>query len=252
MLVVENEMRDDRSVVNLLKTDYTFVNQRLAEHYGIQDIYGNEFRRIAVSDSKRQGLLGHASLMAVTSYPNRTAPTIRGSGVLEQLLARRRRRRPPMFPALKEEAGGKVLTMRARMEEHRTSPQCAFATGSWTRSALRWRTSTVSASARRLVDSNDGAIDSSGVLPDGTRSTGRWVLRDILVGKKRERVRGELHRTAPDLCSGRGVEEYDRPIIRKIAREAAPDDHRWSSIIFSIVKSKPFQMSQARGAMKLW
>ena len=186
-LVVENEMRDDRSVVNLLKTDYTFVNQRLAEHYGIQDIYGNEFRRIAVTDSKRQGLLGHASLMAVTSYPNRTAPTIRGKWVLEQLLGTPPPPPPANVPALKEEAGGKVLTMRARMEEHRTSPQCAvchrimdpigFALENFD-GLGKWRDA--------YVDSNDGAIDSSGVLPDGTPFDGPVGLRDILVGKKRD------------------------------------------------------------------
>jgi hypothetical protein len=248
-LVVENEMRDDRSVVNLLKTDYTFVNQRLAEHYGIQDIYGNEFRRIAVTDSKRQGLLGHASLMAVTSYPNRTAPTIRGKWVLEQLLGTPPPPPPANVPALKEEAGGKVLTMRARMEEHRTSPQCAvchrimdpigFALENFD-GLGKWRDA--------YVDSNDGAIDSSGVLPDGTPFDGPVGLRDILVGKKRDVFVENFTERLLTYALGRGVEEYDRPIIRKIAREAAPDDHRWSSIIFSIVKSKPFQMSQARGA----
>jgi hypothetical protein len=247
-LVVESSMHEDRPVIDLLKTDYTFVNQRLAEHYGITGIYGNEFRRIPVTDTKRQGLLGHASLMAVTSYPNRTAPTIRGKWVLEQLLGTPPPPPPPNVPALKEEASGKVLTMRQRMEEHRVSPQCAvchrimdpigFALENFD-GLGKWRES--------YAEAADGSIDPSGVLPDGTGFDGPVGLRDILVSKKREVFVENFTERLLTYALGRGVEEYDRPVVRRIVREAAPDDQRWSSIILGIVKSKPFQMNQARG-----
>ncbi len=247
-LVVESTMREDRSVVDLLTTNYTYVNQRLAEHYGIPDIYGNEFRRVPVTDPKRQGLLGHASLMAVTSYPNRTAPTIRGKWVLEQLLGAPPPPPPPNVPALKEEPGGKVLTMRQRMEEHRVSPQCAvchrimdpigFALENFD-GLGKWRDT--------YADASEGSIDSSGVLPDGTAFDGPVGLRDILVNKKRDVFVENFTERLLTYALGRGVEQYDRPVIRKIVRDATPDDQRWSSIILGIVKSKPFQMIQTRG-----
>jgi hypothetical protein len=247
-LVLESTLREDRSVADLLNTNYTFVNQRLAEHYGIKGIYGSEFQRIAVTDPKRQGLLGHASIMAVTSYPDRTAPTIRGKWVLEQLLGTPPPPPPPNVPALKEDSTVRVLTMRQRMEEHRASPQCAvchrimdpigFALENFD-GLGRWRD----------VDGEEGTtkIDSSGVLPDGTGFDGPVGLRDILVAKRSMFVETFTERLLT-YGLGRGVEQYDAPVIRKIVREAASGDYRWSSIILGIVKSKPFQMSQTRGA----
>jgi hypothetical protein len=247
-LVLESTLREDRSVADLLNTDYTFLNQRLAEHYGIKGIYGSEFRRVAVSDPKRQGLLGHASIMTVTSYPDRTAPTIRGKWVLEQLLGTPPPPPPPNVPALKEDSTVKVLTMRQRMEEHRASPQCAvchrimdpigFALENFD-GLGRWRD----------TDGEEGTtkIDSSGVLPDGTAFDGPVGLRAILVAKRSMFVQTFTERLLT-YALGRGTEQYDAPVIRKIVREAASGDYRWSSIILGIVKSKPFQMIQTRGA----
>src|SRR5205807_1542501 len=165
-LLIESTLRENRSVADLLNTDYTFVNQRLAEHYGIEGIYGSEFRRVAVSDPKRQGLLGQASILTVTSYPNRTAPTIRGKWVLEQILGTPPPPPPPNVPSLKEDASTKAMTMRQRMEEHRASPQCAachrlmdpigFALENFD-GLGRWRDV--------ASEEGTGAIDSSGVLP---------------------------------------------------------------------------------------
>jgi hypothetical protein len=247
-LVLESTLREDRSVAALLNTNYTFVNQRLAAHYGIKGVYGSEFQRVAVNDPKRQGLLGHASIMAVTSYPDRTAPTIRGKWVLEQLLGTPPPPPPANVPALKEDSTVKVLTMRQRMEEHRASPQCAvchrimdpigFALENFD-GLGRWRD----------FDGEEGTtkIDSSGVLPDGTAFDGPVGLRDILVAKRGMFVETFTERLLT-YGLGRGTEQYDAPVIRKIVREAAPDDYRWSSIILGIVKSKPFQMIQTRGA----
>jgi hypothetical protein len=240
-LLVESTLREDRSVADLLKTDYTFVNQRLAEHYGIKGVYGNEFRRVAVNDPNRQGLLGQASIMTVTSYPNRTAPTIRGKWVLEQLLGTPPPPPPPNVPALKDDGSTKTLTMRQRMEEHRASPQCAvchrmmdplgFALENFD-GIGRWRDS---------FAEGTGAIDPSGVLPDGTTFEGPVGLREILVSKRDMFVETFTERLLT-YALGRGIEQYDAPIIRRIVREASSDDQRWSSIILGIVKSNPFQM----------
>jgi Protein of unknown function (DUF1592)/Protein of unknown function (DUF1588)/Protein of unknown function (DUF1587)/Protein of unknown function (DUF1585)/Protein of unknown function (DUF1595) len=247
-LLLESTLHEDRSVADLLKTNYTFVNQRLAEHYGIKGIYGNEFRRVPVEDPRRQGLLGQASIMTVTSYPNRTAPTIRGKWVLEQLLGTPPPPPPPNVPALKEDSAVKVLTMRQRMEEHRASPQCAvchrimdplgFALENFD-GLGKWRD----------TDGEEGTerIDSSGVLPDGTLFNGPVGLREIMVRRSDLFVENFTERLLT-YALGRGVEQYDRPVIRKIVRETAVDDHRWSAIILAIIKSKPFQMIQTRGA----
>jgi hypothetical protein len=186
--------------------------------------------------------------MTVTSYPDRTAPTIRGKWVLEQLLGTPPPPPPPNVPALKEDSSVKVLTMRQRMEEHRASPQCAvchrimdpigFALENFD-GIGRWRE----------VDGEGQTtkIDSSGVLPDGTEFDGPTGLRDIMVSKRGLFVETFTERLLT-YALGRGTEQYDAPVIRKIVREAKPDDYRWSSIILGIVKSKPFQMIQSRGA----
>jgi Protein of unknown function (DUF1592)/Protein of unknown function (DUF1588)/Protein of unknown function (DUF1587)/Protein of unknown function (DUF1585)/Protein of unknown function (DUF1595) len=241
-LLVESTLREDRSVTDLLTTDYTFVNQRLAEHYGMKGIYGNEFRRVPVSDQNHVGLLGQASIMTVTSYPNRTAPTIRGKWVLEQLLGTPPPPPPPNVPALKDDGAVKTLTMRQRMEEHRASPQCAvchrlmdpigFALENYD-GIGRWRDS--------AEEGGSAAIDSSGVLPDGTEFNGPAGLREILVAK-REMFAETFTERLLTYGLGRGLEEYDAPIIRKIVRDASAGDQKWSSIVLGIVNSNPFQM----------
>ena len=148
--MVESTLRENRSVADLLITDYTFLNQRLADHYGFKGVYGNEFRRVALTDPRRHGLLGQASILTVTSYPNRTAPTIRGKWVLLQILGTPPPPPPPNVPSLKDDATTKNLTMRQRMELHRSNPTCAACHRLMDPSALRSRTSMVLAS---------GAID---------------------------------------------------------------------------------------------
>jgi len=240
-LLIESTLREDRSVADLLNTDYTFVNQRLAEHYGIKGIYGSEFRRVALDDPKRYGLLGQASVLTVTSYPNRTAPTIRGKWVLEQLLGTPPPPPPPNVPSLKDDASTKTMTMRERMEEHRANPTCAVCHKMMDPIGFslenfdgigRWRDST---------GIGTGPIDSSGVLPDGTAFDGPAGLRDVLVSKRDLFVETFTERLLT-YALGRGVEQYDSPVIRKITREAAADNQRWSSIILGIAKSAPFQM----------
>jgi hypothetical protein len=238
-LLVDSTLREDRSIVDLLTADYTFVNQRLAEHYGIKGVYGSEFRRVAVEDPNRQGLLGQASILTVTSYPNRTAPTIRGKWVLEQLLGTPPPPPPPNVPSLKEDASAQAVTMRQRMEQHRANPACAvchrimdplgFALENFD-GLGRWRDS---------AGPGAGPIDSSGALPDGTRFDGPAGLREVLLNRQELFVETFTERLLT-YALGRGVEEYDRPVIRKIVREAG--EPRWSSIVLGIVKSTPFQM----------
>ena len=240
-LLIESQVREDRSVADLLSTDYTFLNQRLAEHYVIKCVYVNDFRRVKLEDPNRYGLLGQASILTVTSYPNRTAPTIRGKWVLEQLLGTPPPPPPPNVPSLKDDATTQKLTMRQRMEQHRASPTCAachrlmdpvgFALENYD-GLGGWRVSTAPGS---------GPIDSSGALPDGTSFNGPAGLRDVLM-KKRDLFVETFTERLLTYALGRGLEEYDQPVIRKITREAAADDQKWSSIILGIVKSTPFQM----------
>jgi hypothetical protein len=243
-LVITSMLREDASVVDLLDSDYTFVNERLAKHYDIEGIYGSEFQKIKVTDERRKGLLGHGSILTVTSYPNRTAPTIRGKWVLEQLLGTPPPPPPPDVPSLREDSSTKIMTMRERMELHRANPTCAachkvtdplgFALENFD-GLGRWReTSGVS----------NSPIDSSGVLPDGTAFDGPVGLREVLLNKKELFIDTFTERLLT-YALGRGVEHYDLPAIRKIRRDASTHDYRWSAIISGIVTSIPFQMRRA-------
>ena len=243
-LLIESQLREDRSVVDLLRTDYTFLNQRLAEHCGLKGMCGNEFRRVTLEDPNRHGLIGQASILAVTSYPNRTAPTIRGKWVLEQLLGSPPPPPPPNVPSLKDDVTEQKLTMRQRMEQHRANPTCAvchrmmdplgFALENFD-GLGGWRVST---------GPGAGPIDASGALPDGTTFNGPAGLRDVLLNKQDMFVENFTERLLT-YALGRGLEEYDNAALRKIAREAAADNQQWSAIILGIVKSTPFRMRRA-------
>ena len=240
-LLIESQLREDRSVVDLLKTDYTFLNQRLAEHYGIKGIYGNEFRRVKLEDPNRHGLLGQASILAVTSYPNRTAPTIRGKWVLEQLLGSPPPPPPPNVPSLKEDATTQKLTMRERMEQHRANPTCAVCHRMMDPLGFALENFDGLGGWRASTGPGAGPIDASGALPDGTKFIGPAGLRDVLLKKQDMFVENFTERLLT-YALGRGLEEYDNAALRKIAREAATDNQKWSAIILGIVKSTPFRM----------
>jgi uncharacterized protein DUF1592/uncharacterized protein DUF1588/uncharacterized protein DUF1587/uncharacterized protein DUF1585/uncharacterized protein DUF1595/cbb3-type cytochrome c oxidase subunit III len=243
-LLIESQLREDHSVVDLLSTDYTFLNQRLAEHYGVKGIYGNEFRRVKLEDPNRYGLLGQASILAVTSYPNRTAPTIRGKWVLEQLLGSPPPPPPPNVPSLKEDATTQKLTMRQRMEQHRANPTCAACHRMMDPVGFALENFDGLGSWRVSAAPGSGPIDASGALLDGTAFNGPAGLRDVLLKKKDMFVETFTERLLT-YALGRGVEEYDHAALRKIAREAAAGNQKWSSIILGIVNSTPFQMRRA-------
>ena len=242
-LFVESIMREDRSVVDLLGADYTFVNERLAEHYGIPRIYGNRFRRVTLGGAQRGGLLGHGSLLSLTSYPNRTSPVLRGKWVLENLLGTPPPAPPADVPPLPDRGeGGAPATVRELMEQHRANPVCAGchapmdplgfalenfdAIGGW-----------------RMTDARS-PIDASGVLPNGAEFEGPSGLRTLLVDNPEQFVR-TLTEKLLAYALGRGVEYYDYPAVRKITRDAAATDYRWSSIVLGIVESTPFQQRSA-------
>jgi len=243
-LLIASQVREDRSVADLLTTDYTFLNERLAEHYGVKGIYGNEFRRVKLEDPNRYGLLGQASILAVTSYPNRTSPTIRGKWVLEQLLGSPPPPPPPNVPSLKDDATAQKMSMRQRMEQHRANPTCAVCHRLMDPLGFALENYDGLGSWRDSAGLGSGPIDASGVLPDGTPFNGPAGLRDVLMKKKDMFVETFTERLLT-YALGRGVEEYDHTALRKIARGAAADNQKWSSIILGIVNSTPFQMRRA-------
>jgi hypothetical protein len=217
------------------------LNERLAEHYGVKGIYGSEFRRVKLDDPNRYGLLGQASILAVTSYPNRTAPTIRGKWVLEQLLGTPPPPPPPNVPSLKEDTNTQKLTMRQRMELHRSNPACAACHKQMDGLGFALENYDGLGSWRDNTGPGTGPIDSSGTLLDGSTFNGPAGLRQVLIQKKSMFVETLTERLLT-YALGRGVEEYDHPTIRRIVREASADDQKWSAIILGIVNSTPFQM----------
>jgi len=245
-LLIESMLREDRNVVDLLRSDYTFVNERLAKHYGIEGIYGSDFRRIKVTDERRKGLLGQGSILTVTSYANRTAPTIRGKWILEQILGSPPPPPPPNVPTLQENNNTRVLTMRERMELHRANPACAachkvmdpigFALENFD-GLGRWRDTL-----------GNAPIDASGVLPDGTSFEGPTGLQELLLSKEELFVETFIQRLLT-YALGRGVEYYDLPVVRKIRRDTVTSNYSWSSIISGIVNSVPFQMQDSSNSL---
>jgi mono/diheme cytochrome c family protein len=244
-LFFESQLREDRSVTELLSADYTFLNERLARHYQIPNIYGNRFRRVTLSDSRRGGLLGHGSLLTVTSYPNRTSPVLRGKWLLENFVGNPPPPPPPDVPALPDRGeGGKVASVRERLEEHRKNPACSTCHAPM--DPLGFALENFDAIGGWRSTEAGGAIDASGALPNGSKFEGPAGLREVLLGQREQFVRTVTEKLMM-YALGRGVEYYDLPVIRGITRDAAAKDYRWSSIIAGIVKSTPFQMRRSQG-----
>jgi len=245
LLFVGSQMREDRSVTDLLTAKYTFLNERLAQHYGIPNIYGNHFRRVTLTDGVRAGLLGEASVLTVTSYPNRTSVVIRGRWLLANMLGSPPPPPPPDVPPLKEAgADGQPRSLRERMEMHRKNPVCASCHQRM--DPLGFSLENFDADGKWRREADGVAVDAVASLPDGAHFDGVSGLRTLLVGHKEDFVRtftGKLLSYA----IGRGVEYYDLPTIRKIGRDAARNDYRWSSIVLGIANSAPFRMGIAVG-----
>ena len=244
-MFIESVMREDRSVLELLRADYTFLNERLAKHYGIPNVYGSRFRKVTFDkDSVRGGLLRHGSVLTVTSYPTRTSPVLRGKWVLDNILGSPPPPPPPNTPALKEKTGNaRALTVRQRLAEHRENPACAgchnlmdpigFAFENYD-AVGRWRTM------------EDGVpSDAAGGLPDGSKFQGVGGLQQALL-KRPELFATTFTEKLLTYGLGRGMEYYDAPAVRKIVSDAGKQDFRFSAFILGIVNSAPFQMRRSQ------
>jgi mono/diheme cytochrome c family protein len=242
-LLFESVMREDRNVLDLLTADYTFVNERLARHYGIPDIYGSRFRRVAVTDEARRGLLGQASILAVTSHAERTSPVVRGKFILENILGTPVPPPPPDVPALKETAAGeKPRSIREQMAGHRANPACA--TCHEIMDPIGFALENFDAVGAWRTREAGGPIDATGELADGTTIDGVNTLRDALV-KKPDMFASTLTEKLLTYGLGRGLDYYDMPAVRTIVRDAARGDYKFSSIVMGVVRSVPFQMRSA-------
>jgi cytochrome c553 len=239
----EAVMREDRSVLDLLKADYTFLNERLAKHYGIPNVYGSRFRRVALPpESVRGGLLRQGSILTVTSYATRTSPVIRGKWVLDSIVGSPPPPPLPDVPTLKDNTVSSSLSVRARLAEHRANAACAschnlmdpvgFALENYD-AIGRWRT---------LEEGQP--VDATGGLPDGSKFIGVAPLEDGL-SKRPELLAGTLAEKLLTFALGRGVEPSDAPAIRKIVREAQADGFRFSAVVLGVVKSAPFTMRRS-------
>ena len=242
-LFLESQLQEDHSVVGLLTADYTFLNEELARHYGIPRVYGSHFRRVKLSDENRWGLLGKASILAVTSYPHRTSPTIRGKWLLENILA------APVPPppdnvdtTLEEGPAAKPASVREMLERHRANPMCASCHARM--DPVGFTLENFDSLGRWRAKDGDAGIDASGVLMDGAEVNGPAGLRAALVRQKEQFVKAVTGKLLI-YAIGRELHHYDTPAVRSIVNGAAADDHRWSSIILGIVKSTPFQFRRS-------
>jgi hypothetical protein len=241
-MFVASTIEEDQSVLNLLQSDYTFVNERLAKHYNIPDVYGSRMRRVTLPDlQQRGGLLAHGGLLALTAYPNRTSPVIRGKWLLDNILGSP----VPLPPAnvnasLAEGAQAQAATIRERLAAHRNNAVCA--TCHATMDPLGFALESFDATgAWRTTDEKGRPVDNVGTWPDGTEIQGFTGLRTMLLDKREMFVRN-LTEKLMTYALGRRVDYYDRPAVRKIARDAAVANYTWSSIIAGIVESPAFLM----------
>ena len=242
-LFLESMFSEDRSVLDLLRADYTFVNERIARHYGIPNVYGSHFRRITLADENRRGLLGQGSILMITALPNRTSPVLRGKWVLENLLAAPPPPPPPNIPALRESSeGGETLSIREQMAQHRTNPACAICHVRM--DPIGFGLENFDSVGKWRVMDGDSPIDASGVLPDGSSFQGPAELQQVLLSRPQLIVTAVSEKLLM-YALGRTLDYYDAPAVRRIVREAASSEYRWSSILLGIVESTPFQMRRS-------
>ena len=242
-LFMHSLLREDRSVVDALDANYTFVNERLARHYRIPNVYGNQFRRVTLATEERGGLLGHGSILTVTSYPNRTSPVLRGKWLLENFLGTPPPAPPPDIPALPDNNRTRTPTsVRERLEAHRQNAACAVCHARM--DPLGFALENYDAiGAWRTMDARN-PVDASASLPDGTTFQGPAGLRALLLSRTDQFVQTVVEKLLT-YALGRGLEYYDAPIVRQITRAAADGEYRWSTVILEIVKSVPFQMRRS-------
>ena len=247
-LFLTSTLREDRSVLDLLRADYTFVNERLARHYGLPGIYGSRFRRVTLPDTQqRGGLLAHGGLLALTSYPTRTSPVLRGKWLLDTILGAPPPSPPPNVPALPESGeGGRVVSVRERLEQHRRNPVCASCHATIDPAGFTLENFD-GLGAWRSVGEGGEAVDASGTMPSGVTVEGLSGLRALLLDQP-DRFAGTVTEKLLAFALGRQLEYYDQPTVRQIVRDAAADEYRWSSLVLGVVESPAFLMRNARAA----
>jgi hypothetical protein len=243
-LFFESIMREDRSVLDLLKADYTYLNERLAKHYGLPHVHGSRFRRVSLdADSGRGGLLRHGSILTVTSYATRTSPVLRGKWILENILGTPPPPPPANVPALKDNTVAANLSVRERLAAHRADAACASCHDLI--DPVGFSLENFDAVGRWREREEGKPVDASGGLPDGSQFTGIAGLEQGLLNRPEIFV-GTMTEKLLTYALGRGVEHFDAPAIRKVVRQAKSDEYRFSSLILGIVKSTPFQMRTAQ------
>lgn len=243
-LFLESQLQDDRSVLDLLQADYTFLNEQLARHYGIRNVYGSHFRRVTLADSNRWGVLGKAAILAVTSYPHRTSPTIRGKWLLENILAAPVPPPPPnVNTTLDEGPSAKPASVRDMLERHRANPACASCHARM--DPIGFTLENFDSLGQWRTRDGDTEIDASGVLLDGTTVNGPAALREALLRHKEQFVKAVTGKLLM-YAIGRELQYADAPAIRSIVHAAESGEYKWSSTILAIVKSAPFQLRRTR------
>lgn len=242
-LFMTSIIQNDASVLDMLTADYTFVNDRLAEHYGIPNVYGSHFRRVQQTDPNRRGLLGQGSILTVTSYPNRTSPVLRGKWVLENIIGAPAPVPPPNVPSLTENTPGlAALSVRERLEQHRADPACAGCHA--VMDPLGFSFENFDAIGKHRTRDASGVIDAGGELADGTPVNGPVSLGQALL-KHPDYFVDTFTEKLLTYALGRGLEYYDMPVVRAITRDAEADEYSFSAIVKGIVTSVPFRMKQA-------
>jgi hypothetical protein len=239
-LLFAEMIREDRSVLDLLKSNHTWLNERLAKHYGIPNVYGPRFRRVELSaDSHRGGLLRHGSILAVTSYATRTSPVIRGKWLLENIMGTPPPKPPGNVPALKDQTVSESLPVRERLMQHRADPTCASCHNLI--DPVGFSLENFDAIGRWRMLEEEKPVDASGGLPDGSEFTGVDGLEKALLQRPEVFV-GTLTEKLYTFALGRGVEYYDGPAVREVVRAARAEDFHFSALIVAMVNSTPFQM----------
>ena len=245
-LFIESQLRDDRGILELLTADYSFLNQRLARHYGIRGVYGSRFRRVRFANGQRGGLLGQGSILTVTSYTNRTSPVLRGKWLLDNIFGTPPPPPPPDIPALDEAAATvQRLSVREQMVRHRSSAVCASCHVRM--DPLGFALENFDAVGQWRATQGGAPVDASGVFPDGTRFEGIVGLRALALSHGDEFI-GTFTDKLLMYALGRGLTHHDMPAVRQIIHDAARDDYRWSSIVLGIVRSVPFQMRRSESS----
>ena len=241
-------VREDRSVLDLMNADYTFLNERLAKHYGIGNVYGSHFRRVVLPDETRRGLLGKGAVLMVTSHPHRTSPVIRGKWVLENILGAPPPPPPDVVPPFDEETeAARPKSVRERLEVHRRNPACAGCHRMIDPAGLALENfDAVGAWRTRDGGTRGSAVDASGQLVDGTKVDGVVALRQALM-REPDIFVSTVTEKLLTYAIGRGLTAHDMPAVRKIVNDARREDYRFSSIVLGIIRSVPFQMRAAAG-----